>query len=56
MAVSKDAKESFVRDLSGTTYTEVYVIVCSSVAWVMVRHLGLLSIPAVQHRHRKSRV
>ena len=56
MAVSKDAKESFVRDLSGTTYTEVYVIVCSSVAWVIVRHLGLLSIPTIQHWHRKSRV
>ena len=59
MAVSKDAKdmkESFVRDLSGTTYTEVYIIVCSSVAWVVVRHVGLLSIPVVQHWHRKSRV
>ena len=56
MAVLKDVKESFVRDLSGTTYTEVYIIVCSSVAWVVVRHLGLLGLPTVQHWHRKSRV
>ena len=50
----KAAKESFVRDLSGTTFTEVYVIVGISVAWLLVRHVGIVGSSTIQQWHRKS--
>ena len=54
METGRSAKEAFVSGHSGTSFTEVYLVLSTCCFGVLLRHVGLLCQETIRARHRQS--